>query len=158
MAVSSKGQQIPGWGKRPQGSRSSSAPRLIKRLPSDAATTVFDDWFLDVAASSGVSLSLGTTTGPAVMVANVTVSSGSSKTLSFSTTTGPAVFACSVTLGAAPTIPDVVYLSVSAQDRSMGINYVRFPVVVPFQTRSMAVQVSRLPMQVQASPRLMRVA
>lgn len=222
MAVSSKGQKAPDWGKRSQGSVRGSAPRLIKRLPNDAAATVFADWFLDVAAAAGVSLALGTTTGPAVLTANVTVTGASPlllslgtttghavllanlktkarltvgtttgaatllanlKTkalltlgtttgpavftanisvsgatpvlLSFGTTTGPAVFTCTIP---SSLVPDVVYLRIAAQDRRMGVNYTRFPIIVPLITRSMAVEVSRLPMRVQASPRLMRVA
>ena len=106
-------------------------------------------------STSGVSLLLATTTGPAILLANITLSGGGPSSLTLSTTTGQATFYCAVTTGA---VPDVVYLRVAAQDRRMGINYVRFPIVIPFKTRAMQVQVSRLPMQVLASPRLMRVA
>lgn len=100
-------------------------------------------------------LTLGTTTGPAVFTANISVSGATPVLLSFGTTTGPAVFTCTIP---SSLVPDVVYLRIAAQDRRMGVNYTRFPIIVPLITRSMAVEVSRLPMRVQASPRLMRVA
>lgn len=105
--------------------------------------------------TGGASLILATTTGPAILLANITVSGGSGSFLTLNTTTGAARLNVVMTAGV---MPDVVYLRVAAQDRRMGVNYVRFPIVIPFQTRAMQVEVSRLPMRVAAYPRLMRVA
>ena len=97
MAVSSKGQKAPSWGTRSQGAVSSVSPRLIKRNPNDAAVVVFTDWFMDQGVQAPASLSLATTTGPAVLAANLKIRS----LATLSTTTGPAVFAATVVVKSA---------------------------------------------------------
>lgn len=130
-------------------------------------------------STSGASIVLATTTGPAVFTANITVSSAGSKTIALATTTGPAVFTANVSVSGgtkfisfgttlagatfhatipSSVLPDVVYLRVAASNRTMGVNFNRFPMVVPLITRRMAVGVERLPIKVPASSRLMRVA